>query len=41
MIKIIFGILVPAGIFLFSFLLTYALYKHFSQKVDKKNNNKN
>lgn len=32
---VIFGIIVPAAVFLFSFTMTYLLYRHFS-KGDKK-----
>ncbi len=28
---IIFGIIIPAGVFIFSFIITYALYLHFSK----------
>ncbi len=33
MIKIIFGIIVPGVVFLFSFIMTYMLYRHFSGKT--------
>jgi len=29
------GVIVPTGIFIFSFIITYALYLHFSRKVAK------
>lgn len=31
------GLVVPAGIFLFSFVITYLLYLHFSRKAARKN----
>jgi hypothetical protein len=34
MSKIIFGIVVPAMVFAFSFLVTYLLYRHFAKKND-------
>jgi hypothetical protein len=34
MSKIIFGIVVPAVVFVFSFLVTYLLYRHFARKSD-------
>lgn len=33
MTDIIFGIVVPAVVFIFSFTMTYLLYKHFSKKT--------
>jgi uncharacterized protein (UPF0333 family) len=35
MSNIIFGILVPAVVFIFSFAMTYFLYRHFAGKQDK------
>ena len=32
---IVFGIIVPAGVFVFSFIITYALYIHFSKQLHK------
>jgi len=32
MIELLFGIAVPAVVFLFSFWVTYLLYRHFSKK---------
>ncbi len=32
---LIFGILVPAAVFVFSFWMTDLLYKHFSKKSDE------
>jgi len=29
---IIFGILIPSAVFIFSFVITYALYVHFSKQ---------
>jgi hypothetical protein len=29
--KILFGILIPAAVFTFSFIMTYLLYRHFSK----------
>jgi|GEM_PF-1898100 hypothetical protein len=31
----ILGIIIPAGIFLFSFGITYWLYRHFSKEIHK------
>lgn len=31
MTKILFGILIPAVVFVFSFFVTYLLYRHFSR----------
>jgi hypothetical protein len=28
----ILGVIIPAGVFLLSFVLTWALYKHFSRR---------
>jgi len=30
---IIFGIIIPAGVFVFSFVITYVLYLHFSKQL--------
>jgi len=35
MIDFIFGIVVPAIVFIISFVTTFLLYKHFSKKLDK------
>ncbi len=32
MSKILFGIVIPAAVFIFSFTMTYLLYRHFSKK---------
>ncbi len=32
MSKILFGIVIPAAVFIFSFIMTYLLYRHFSKK---------
>lgn len=32
---VIFGILVPAAVFAFSFWMTHLLYRHFSRKMDE------
>jgi hypothetical protein len=34
MTKILFGILIPAAVFLVSFFVTFLLYRHFSRKQD-------
>jgi len=34
MIDILFGIVVPATVFAFSFLVTYLLFRHFSRQPD-------
>lgn len=34
MTKILFGILIPAAVFLFSFTVTLLLYRHFSRQQD-------
>lgn len=34
MSKIVFGIIIPAVVFVFSFLVTYLLYRHFAKKGD-------
>lgn len=35
---ILFGIIVPAAVFIFSFSMTYLLYRHFSRGTDKEEN---
>ena len=34
MSKILFGIVVPAAVFIFSFAMTYLLYRHFSKQKE-------
>jgi hypothetical protein len=34
MTDIIFGIVIPAAVFLFSFGMTYLLYRHFSKDTN-------
>lgn len=34
--EVLFGIIVPGIVFLFSFAVTYWLYRHFSSKVGDK-----
>jgi hypothetical protein len=34
MTDLLFGIIVPALVFIFSFAMTYLLYRHFSKKGD-------
>jgi len=34
MTNIIFGIIIPAVVFIFSFATTYLLYRHFAGKQD-------
>lgn len=36
MSKIIFGIIIPAAVFIFSFTMTYLLYRHFAAQTDNK-----
>ncbi len=36
--KIIFGIIIPAAVFIFSFVMTYLLYRHFAAHTDNKDN---
>lgn len=38
MIKIVFGILIPAAVFIFSFIVTYLLYRHFSHPKGQSRN---
>ncbi len=32
--KILFGIVIPAAVFIFSFVMTYLLYRHFSKQKE-------
>lgn len=34
-IDILFGILIPAAVFIFSFVMTWLLYRHFAKKEEK------
>jgi uncharacterized membrane protein len=34
MSKILFGIVIPAAVFAFSFFMTYLMYRHFSKKSE-------
>ncbi len=29
------GVIVPSGIFIFSFIVTYLLYRHFARELEK------
>lgn len=34
--SVLFGVIIPAVIFIFSFVVTYMLYLHFAKKTAKK-----
>jgi len=39
--KILFGIVIPAAVFLFSFGMTYLMYRHFSKPPEKEEESAN